>query len=250
MNTTAILKAVDHRPYPLPPGPWIMTQIWHELLFAHWPIAPDVLRPLVPSSLPLDTFEGEAWVGIVPFRVSHACPRWLPPIPGLSQFPELNVRTYVNVNGIPGVYFFSLDAGNRIVVAAARMVYHLPYFHAAMSIQSADGSISYFSRRVHQNAPSAEYSARYRPIAPIRYALPGTLEHWLTERYCLYTVVNSTQVYRADIHHRHWPLQGAELEPIRDTMARSHGIRLPNVAPLLHYAHRQEVLVWPLRRNS
>jgi len=250
VNTRAILQAVDHRPYPLPRGPWIMTQIWHELLFAHWPIAPDILRPLVPSTLPLDIFEGEAWVGIVPFRVSHAVPRWLSPIPGLSQFPELNVRTYVTVNGIPGVYFFSLDAGNRIVVAAARMVYHLPYFHAAMSIQRANGSISYSTRRIHRNAPPAEYAAVYRPLGPIRHAQPGTLDHWLIERYCLYTVVGDTHVYRADIHHKPWPLQAAELETTRDTMALSHGIRLPDIQPLLHYAHRQEVLVWPLHRVS
>ena len=248
VNTSAILKDVEHRPFPPPRGPWIMTQIWHELLFAHWPIAPDVLRPLVPSALPLDTFEGEAWVGIVPFRVSHAVPRWLPPVPGLSWFPEMNVRTYVTVKGIPGVYFFSLDAGNRIVVAAARMVYHLPYYHTSMRIQRANGSISYFSHRIHHHAPPAEYAAVYRPVGPIRHALSDSLEQWLTERYCLYTVVGGTRVYRANIHHKPWPLQAAELETSRNTMALAQGIQLPDVPPLLHYAHRQEVLVWPLRR--
>ena len=225
-----------------------MTQIWHELLFAHWPIAPDVLRLLVPAALPIDTFEGEAWVGIVPFRVSHAVPRWLPPIPGLSWFPEMNVRTYVTVKGIPGVYFFSLDAGNRIVVAAARMIYHLPYFHAAMSIQRTNGSISYASRRVHRNAPPAEFAAIYRPVGTVRYTLSGSLEQWLTERYCLYTIVGDSHVYRANIQHKPWPLQTAELEMSRNTMALAQGIQLPDVPPLLHYAHRQEVLVWALRR--
>src|SRR5437764_14098290 len=130
MNPRAILQHKAHRTAPMPTGPWIMTQTWHELLFAHWPIAPEKIRPLIPSVFTLDTFEGEAWVGVVPFRMSNVRPRWVPPMPGLSAFPELNVRTYVTIHGIPGVYFFSLDAGNPIAVAAARTVFHLPYFKA------------------------------------------------------------------------------------------------------------------------
>jgi uncharacterized protein YqjF (DUF2071 family) len=243
MNTTAILQTVAHRPWPLPARPWIMTQIWHELLFAHWPVAPEALRPLVPSALPLDTFADQAWVGVVPFRMSHVRPRWVPALPGLSQLVELNVRTYVSVNGKPGVYFFSLDASSRIAVAAARTVFHLPYFHAAMRSRRAGDTIHYRSHRTHRGASPAEYTATYRPIAPVAYAWPGMLAHWLTERYCLYTV-NHGRVYRGEIHHLPWPLQAAELETACDTMAGAHGILLPDVPPLLHYAHRQEVRIW------
>ena len=248
MNASAILRAVDHRPWPLPRDPWIMTQTWHELLFVHKPIVPAVLRPLIPSVLSLDTFEGQAWVGIVPFRMSNVRPRGVPPVAGLSAFPELNLRTYVTVNGVPGVYFFSLDAASRVAVALARRLFHLPYFHANMRCQRVNDTIHYQSRRSHRGALPAEYMARYRPIAPVAFAQPATLEYWLTERYCLYTVVNRDHVYRGDIHHRAWPLQAAELEIQSDTLARAHHIDLPDAPPLLHYAHRQEVLIWPLRR--
>ena len=248
MDTRAILQATDHRVVPLPAGPWIMTQIWHELLFAHWPIALDVLRPLIPPALPLDTFDGQCWVGIVPFRMSNVHPRGLPAVPGLSSFPELNVRTYVTLQDRPGVYFFSLDAGNAIAVALARTFFHLPYFTAQMSSKRSGDTIHYRSHRVHRNAPSADYIAAYRPVAPVVYAQSGTIEHWLTERYYLYTTVGRDRVYRGDIHHRLWPLQLAELEIMQDTMAISHGIYLPDVPPLLHYSRLQEVLIWPLRR--
>ncbi len=251
MDTTAILQDVAHRPYPLPAGPWVMTQVWHELLFAHWPVEPDLLRPLLPPILPLDTYERQAWVGVVPFRMSYVRPRGFPPVPRLSQFPELNVRTYVTVNGIPGVYFFSLDADNPVAVLLARKVFHLPYFNATMRCQrisSADDTMLYRSQRTHPDASPAEFAALYRPIAPVEYAARGSLAYWFTERYCLYTVVNQYQVYRGDIHHERWPLQMAELDLESNTMALSHGIQLPDVSPLLHYAQRQEVLIWPIRR--
>lgn len=247
MDTSAILHASGHRSWPVPSGPWVMTQIWHELLFAHWPIALDVLRPLVPSLLPLDTFDGQCWIGIVPFHMTYVRPRGVPPVPGLSAFPELNVRTYTTLNGIPGVYFFSLDAGNAIAVALARKLAHLPYFRARMSSERADETIRYRSVRTHRNAPPAELLASYRPVAPVVYASPGSLEHWFTERYCLYTLVGQ-QVYRCDIHHRPWPLQAAEMELQSNTMASAAGLQLPAEAPLLHYAHRLEVLIWPLHR--
>jgi uncharacterized protein YqjF (DUF2071 family) len=248
VDTRAILQATDHRITPLPTGPWVMTQIWHELLFAHWPIAPEVLRPLIPQALPLDTFDGQCWIGIVPFHMSNVHPRGLPPVPGLSQFPELNVRTYVMLHDRPGVYFFSLDAGNAIAVALARSIFHLPYFQARMSSKRIEDTIYYRSHRMHRNAPSADYTASYRPIAPVVYAKPGTIEHWLTERYYLYTIVGCDRVYRGDIHHRLWPLQIAELDVMQDTMALSHSIQLPDTTPLLHYSQVQEVLIWPLRR--
>jgi uncharacterized protein YqjF (DUF2071 family) len=225
----------------------VMTQIWHELLFVHWPVAPEVLRALVPTLLPLDTFEGQCWVGIVPFHMTYVRPRWVPPVTALSSFVELNVRTYVTLQGIPGVYFFSLDANSPIAVAVARAFFHLPYFNAGMGSERVSDTIHYYSRRTHKGALPAEFHAVFRPIAPIAFAKHGSLEQWLTERYCLYTVVPGKGVYRGDIHHVPWPLQQAELKTKKDTMAISHNIHLPEIQPLLHYSHRQEVLIWPLQ---
>ncbi len=247
MNLTTLLNDSQHREQPLPTGPWIMTQQWHELLFAHWPIAPAKLRPLLPTSLPLDTFEQQAWVGIVPFRMSDVRPRGIPAVRGLSFFPELNVRTYVTLNGIPGVYFFSLDADNPIAVALARSLFHLPYFNARMRCQRSGDTITYRSYRTHQHAPHAAFVASYRPTAPVTYAARNTLPHWLTERYALYTVIGQ-HIYRGDIHHPQWPLQAAEIDITCNTLAAGHALDLPDTAPLLHYAHMQEVLIWPLQR--
>src|SRR5437764_2906171 len=147
MNTTGILQRTEHRSYPIPIGPWIMTQRWSDLLFMHLPLAPEVMRALIPPQIELDIFDGLAWVGIVPFRVSHASLRGLPPPPLLSHFPEINVRTYVTLRGIPGVYFFSLDAGNPLAVQIARTVFHLPYFSAQMHIQKEQEPIHFQSQR-------------------------------------------------------------------------------------------------------
>jgi uncharacterized protein len=245
MDSRGISKTVEHRPCPIPNSPWVMTQIWHELLFAHWPISPEELRSLVPPTLSLDTFEGQCWIGIVPFHMTYVRPRWVPPISGLSNFVELNVRTYVTLQGIPGIFFFSLDASNPIAVALARSLFHLPYFNAIMSSKRVDDAIHYYSRRTHKNAPPAELQAVFWPTTPIFFAQRGSLEHWLTERYCLYTVIPGKGVYRGDIHHIQWRLQLAELEAKKDTMAIAHNIYLPDVPPLLHYSQRQEVLIWP-----
>jgi uncharacterized protein YqjF (DUF2071 family) len=248
MNPAAVLHDARHRMWPPPTGPWIMTQIWHELLFAHWPLPPDVLRPLVPAALPLDTFEGWAWLGIVPFRMSYVRLRGVPPVPGISAFPELNVRTYVTLDDKPGVYFFSLDAANRLAVALARAIYHLPYMSADMRCERSGDTITYTSRRTQRGEPPAAFEATYRPIAPAYTTAPGTLDAWLTERYCLYAVTPAERVYRGEIHHGAWPLRPAEAEIRVNTMASAAGIALPDAAPLLQYSHRQEVLIWPIHR--
>lgn len=221
-----------------------MKQTWHDLLFAHWPLPAEQMRPLVPAQLVLDTFDGHCWVGVVPFHMSGIRGRALPPLPGLSRFPELNVRTYVTYGGRPGVYFFSLDAANLPAVWAARTFYRLPYFHAAMSSKDLDGNIHYHSRRIHCEA---EFHGRYRPTTETRLRERGSIDHWLTERYCLYTT-HHNQVYRGEIHHQPWPLQDAEAEFGTNTIAAAAGISLPSAAPMLHFARRLEVLIWPLRR--
>src|ERR1700680_4066143 len=174
----------EHRPWPLPSGPWVMKQIWHDLVFAHWPVSNDILRGLVPQVLTLDTLGGQGWVAVTPFRMSGVRAPGLPALPGLSRFPELNVRTYVTHGGKPGVYFFSLDAANLPAVWAARRFFHLPYFHAAMTSQEVQGTIHYDSRR---REAEADFHGQYWPTTDVRLRQKGSIEHWLTERYCLYT---------------------------------------------------------------
>src|SRR5579871_1603546 len=221
-----------------------MKQTWHDLLFAHWPLPPAVLRALVPEQLSLDRFDGQCWVGVIPFRMSGVRARGVPPIPCLSRFPELNVRTYVSCRDKPGVYFFSLDAANLPAVWAARTLYHLPYFHAAMSSSEEDGAIRYTSQR---HGAHADFQARYRPVAPVLLRDKASLEYFLTERYCLYTTQKS-QVYCCEIHHRSWPLANADAEIEKNTVAAAALIKLPDTPPVLHFAKHLDVLIWPLRR--
>lgn len=240
------LKYVAHRPWPIRHGPWTMVQTWNDLLFAHWPVAAEALRPLVPSALPLDTFEGQCWVAVAPFHMTGVRPRLVPPLPGLSAFPELNVRTYVTCGGKAGVYFFSLDAASRLAVWAARSTYRLPYFFADMQVTERE---NWFQCRSSRVGTEARLQAQYRPTQSVQLRSPGTLEHWLTERYCLYTV-SGDSVYRAEIHHEQWPLQDAEADIHENTMALAAGITLPDSAPLLHFAKKLDVLIWPLTKVS
>ena len=241
-----ILDDTAHRPWPLPGGPWLMTQSWHDLLFAHWPVDARALQERLPAGLPLDTFEGQAWVGIVPFHMTNVAPRGVPSLPFVSAFPELNVRTYVTLHGKPGVHFFSLDAGSSLAVAAARTLFRLPYFQATMAVEEAGGEVRYSSRRDTRMEGVAELVATYRPIGPVQRAAPGSLEHFLTERYCLYTVDASFHARRLEIHHPPWPLQAAQAAIAVNTMADAAGIRLPSTAPLLHFAKRQDMVAWPM----
>jgi uncharacterized protein YqjF (DUF2071 family) len=244
----SILEITGHRPWPLPDAPWIMTQTWHDLLFAHWPVAAGELRALVPAGFEVDLHEGQAWAGVVPFRMTNVAPRGVPAMPWVSAFPELNVRTYVRVGGKPGVFFFSLDAGNALVAAAARTLFHLPYFAAEMSLETAaDGFVDYHSRRTSADGPAAELRARYRPTGPVQHAVPGSLDYFLTERYCLFTLDSSRHPCIVEIHHPPWRLQPAEAELPVNTMAAAAGLRLADMAPVLHFSRRQDMVAWPLR---
>jgi uncharacterized protein len=240
-----ILKHTEHRPWPLPDGPWIMKQEWHDLLFAHWAVPVDALRPLIPQALEIDTFGGQAWLGVVPFRMSGVRMRGTPAVPGFSQFPELNVRAYVVRDGKPGVWFFSLDATNVVAVCGARALFHLPYFLAAMSCEEDAGWIRYESHRKDHRGSPASLVMHYRAIGDIFHAAPHGIEHFLAERYCLYTADEQGRVIRCEIHHPHWPLQLAEAELQENTMADAAGITIADLKPeLLHFSRHQEVLVW------
>lgn len=224
-----------------------MRQTWHDLLFAHWTLPVNSIQPLLPQGVELDTYNGQCWVGIVPFRMSGVRLRGTPALPWLSAFPELNVRTYVTVDNRPGVWFFSLDAANLLAVCVARAWFHLPYYRARMALNKQDGWIHYRSERTHRGSRPAELRARYRPSGSVFEPQRGTLEHWLTERYCLYSADPRGRLFRGEIHHPPWPLQLAEGAIEANTMAEAAGISLPASVPLLHFALRQDVIVWPPR---
>jgi uncharacterized protein len=233
-----------HRPWPPPNAPWVMYQRWENLLFLHWPLSPKLLRDLVPPSLTLDTYGGQAWITITPLLMNDVRLRLTPAIPGISKFPELNVRTYVSVAGAPGVYFFSLDAASAIAVEVARLWFHLPYYQAEMTIRELNDGVHYRSVRTHTNAAPAEFVAHYAPTGAPFHCEPNTREHFLTERYCLYATDAEHRIYRTDIHHRPWMLQEASCEIEVNAMLDQLGIATPNVAPLLYFAKEMDVVAW------
>jgi uncharacterized protein YqjF (DUF2071 family) len=234
---------VDHRPWPLPAGRWTWRQSWCDLLFAHWPVPAAVLRPLVPRELEIQEFDGTSWIGVVPFRMEGVMRRPLPDLPWISAFPELNVRLYVERDGRPGVWFLSLDATNPVAVWAARRFFHLPYFRADIAIQANGARFDYRSRRANA-AGSPGFEAFYAPIGDVYQAKPGTLEHWLTERYCLYAASPRGALSRTEVHHVPWPLQRAEATISRNDMARPFGLSLDGPPALLHFSRRIDVVVW------
>lgn len=225
----------------MPARRWTWRQSWIDLLFIHWPIPTKVLRPLVPDRLTIQEFDGTSWIGVVPFRMTGVMRRGLPDTPGISAFPEVNVRLYVEADGKPGVWFLSLDATNSLAVWAARRFFHLPYHRAAMSLLQRGDDIVYNSERLQG---SAQFSATYRPVGAPYEASPGTLEHWLTERYCLYALSPGGNLLRNDVHHVPWPLQRAEADIERNTMLDPVGLTLPQTIPVLHFARQVDVIVW------
>jgi len=239
----------SHRPRPLPAGRWVMTQRWNDLLFAHWPVPSKTLSSLIPDGLQLDTFQGSAWLGVVPFWMDRIKVRGLPLIPGARTTPELNMRTYVRdpSTGAPGVYFLSLDGANLLAVALARALYRLPYHWADVQIEQRSEREFWFSSRRRLSAVPVTFRARYRGLGPTRRLAeshPGSLEYFLTERYCLFARDRDGNPMRADFHHVPWPLEEAEADIERNDLAISLGIRLPNMPPVLHYSRRMAIYLW------
>jgi uncharacterized protein YqjF (DUF2071 family) len=223
-----------------------MRQNWHHLLFLHWVVAPERLRPLVPPELELDLFEGRAYVGLVPFTMRGVRPVWAPAVRGLSNFHETNVRTYVHHAGRdPGVWFFSLDAANPVAVVLARTFFHLPYFHARMRLTREPEAISYESQRLRSRGAPATCQVRCTPMGSPAPAQPGTLEYFLAERYLLYAA-HRGQLYRGQVHHTPYPLQPAGVSELDETLLAAAGIEHRNGTPLAHFAQGVEVEVFPL----
>jgi uncharacterized protein YqjF (DUF2071 family) len=238
------------RGWPAPRRPWLLRMVWEDLLFAHWPCDTAVLEPHLPPGLALDTFDGRAWLGIVPFRISGIRARCLPAIPGLTGVPELNLRTYVVADGKPGVWFFSLDAASRAAVRCARRFYHLPYHDARITCSTMpDGWIDYQCRRrdSHQHPP-AEFSARYRPLGGADAVTEDPLATWLTARYCLYSADRRRRVWRGEIDHVPWPLETADAVLETNTLAAALNCHLSASKPVLHFSRRLEAVIWSLER--
>ncbi|MEX2460597.1 MAG: DUF2071 domain-containing protein [Paenibacillaceae bacterium] len=242
-----LLEQTKHRPYPLSSRPWMMTQTWNRLLFAHWPVPISLLQPYIPSAITMDTYDGTAWISVIPFEISHLRARGLPPIPFTTYFPEINVRTYVVKDNKPGVFLFSLDATNPLAVTAARAFFYLPYYNANIQVVKQQNSVHYKSQRTHKNAPTASFSAQYRPTSPIFQAPQGSLDDWLTARYCLYTY-HKNQLYRGEIHHAPWPMQQAEAEISNNAMHPLLSSNILQTQPILHYVHQITALFWLLEK--
>jgi uncharacterized protein len=241
-----ILSTTEHRPWPLPKQPWVMTQRWNDLLFAHWPLPASELTPLLPETLTVDTFDGSAWVGVVPFWMDQIRMRGLPRIPGASRFPELNLRTYVRERHTnqPGVYFFSLDAANVLAVSAARLFFHLPYYWARMKIHADENRMLHYSSDRLLSQRPAQFRARYRSLG--KPCVKGGLESFLTDRYALFTSGRHGETARVNIHHLPWPLEMAEAEFEVNHLPQAHGIQLPDTKPLLQYSRELVVYIWAL----
>ena len=240
----ASLERTEHRPWPLPESSWIMGQTWEELLFAHWRVPADALRALLPGGLELDLYEGEAWIGVTPFRITGLRARGLPPLPFLSSFLEVNARTYVTDGEKPGIWFFSLDASSQPAVEAARRGYKLPYFRADMRAEWSGGWPEYERRRRDPRGRPAALRLRYRPSGEVLEEDARSLAHFLTERYCLYAE-DEGRLRRAEIHHEPWSLEPAEAEIEENTMPPRE-LALLDDEPLLHFSARRDVVIWPL----
>ena len=229
-------------------APWIMTQRWNDLLFLHYPLDPEMVRALVPEVLTLDTYQQRAWITVTPFWINHLRPPGVPSLPWFSHFSEVNVRTYVSYDGKPGIYFFSLDASNLSAVWGARVFYRLPYWQASMKVKGkGEAKIDYVSKRQHGPKP-AELKCSYGPASRESFqARPGSLEHFLTERYCLYTA-SRKRLYRGEIHHLPWELQDAVVDVRENTMAQTAGIELPHEPDVALFARELKVLFWAPER--
>lgn len=225
-----MLDQVDHRPYPLPSGRWVMHQSWYDFLLMHWALPPDAVRALVPEPLELDLWEGVAWVGMVPFRMEHVRPRYGFDVPGVASFLELNVRTYVRHRGIPGVYFLSLDCNHRPAVEVARWWFGLPYYRARMRHRRDGDRVQYESIRTDSRGREATYRGTHRAGGERIEVRPGSHEHWLIERYALFTV-DARGVWQGDVHHAPWPVHRAEHALEEQTMLAAQGLQVDALRP-------------------
>jgi uncharacterized protein YqjF (DUF2071 family) len=244
--TLAARLALRERPLGTP----LLRQEWKDLLFLHWPVPAELLQAHLPPRLRIDTHDGMAWLAVVPFQMAKVRTRVTPPVPGTDEFLELNVRTYVHLDGVPGVWFFSLDATSALAVWTARTFFHLPYLRADMRLESPGAQLRQFTaRRTHGGAPAAQFRATWKIGAPLPPAEPGSLAFFLTERYCLYASNKArTKLYRGRVAHQPWPLSAAQVLHYESTLVESHGLPTPAGAPLVHAGGPVSVELWPMQQ--
>ncbi len=227
-----------------PGGPAVMRQRWESLLFLHWPVEPGVIQATLPAGLRVDTFSGQAWLGVVPFRMSAVRPVGLPPVPWISWFAELNVRTYVfDRDGLPGVWFYSLDCNQPLAVQVARTLFHLPYHHACMSVQ--EGSVTHY--RCRRRGKNAEAFFCWEGHGSPQVAVPGSLPFFLLERYHLYASKRG-RLFRGQVSHRPYEFRPVRLESFSLLPVVWDGLPEP-AGPPVHACEAQpvEVRIHPLR---
>jgi hypothetical protein len=237
----------NHDDFSSPVKNWILRQLWENLLFVHWPVSAESLRPWIPANLEIDRFERQAWVGIVLFRMKSVHSRWFPFLSLSREFLEINLRTYVRYNGKPGVFFLSLDANNWLSLKTARIWYRLPYYRAQIEAEGYEDHIIYRGMR-KLPAPPVEFQVNFNVFPEIFYAEEKALEHWLTERYSLFTFDRKNRIYCADIEHAPWPLQKAEGTILTNTFHQAYQIKPLDERPLFHYAEGLEARIGRLTK--
>lgn len=241
MTSVKLIKDIAHRPYPLPSKKWIMKQVWNDVLFLHWRVPSEALHPYIPPPLQIDTFEGDAWIGIIAFKMEGIYFRGLSAISVVPTFFEINVRTYVRYNGKPGVYFLSLDVNDWASLNIAKRWYRLPYHRAKLSIENAQQTIHYKSSRLQGKAA---FTGICKTTPDVYLPEEGTLDHWLTERYCLYAADQRRNIFCGDIHHRPWPLQKSEINIRNNTLFTPFRLDLPMSRPIVYFSKGLEALMW------
>ncbi|MEO6755491.1 MAG: DUF2071 domain-containing protein [Chthoniobacteraceae bacterium] len=247
MKTPALTDrlALCARPDSRPVG----RQRWSNLLFAHWKVDTQTVQATLPPGLFADTFEGDAHVGIVPFFMERVRPVWLPPLPWISWFLELNVRTYVHdADGQPGVWFYSLDCNQPLAVAIARRFFHLPYFHARMSATRRDGASQYQCQRRGETGEPWRYE--WRPSAHAAPAEPGTLEFFLIERHVLFSADHTGRLYEGRVHHAPYRIHMPLVSEVSAGPARLAGFDLKGAPVSLLGAQSVDVSIFPLMPNN
>ena len=227
----------------------LLSMRWRDLLFAHWSVAPETVEQAVPDRLSVDTYDGEAYLGVVPFVMSDIRPRGAPI--GLG-FNELNLRTYVTVEGEPGVYFFNLDADDRIGVRLARSLFKLPYYRAAMTVETEgrgeSRKLTFRSRRTTAGVAPARFDADYGPSGAFSEPTSKSIEEFLTERYRFYAATDGGRIYYGDIGHDPWRLAPAWAEFRDNTLFRASEFEHPGSEPLLHFAAPIDVTAGRIHR--
>jgi len=234
-----------------PDGRVVMRPQWNDLLFLHWDFSPEHVAPLLPDGLELDLFDGRAYVGLVPFEMANVIPRFVPDLGRLgyfySRFPELNVRTYVLRDGVPGVWFFSLDAASSLATATARLWFKLPYFKARMRMKRNANRFDFWSKRLWPTPTNALCHAKWEICGEERAAHPDSLEEFLVERYVLYSQ-RGGQLFRGRVYHEPYALQSARVSMLRETNLQAAGFSRPDSEPHVLYSRGVSVEVWDLER--